>query len=91
MLKKILFLFLSIFLLNSAKADTLVLTNGLSLEGKFKGGTDTTIKFETSGTVQEVALSEIKSLTFSAPAAKAEAGGTAATTASAAPAATDRR
>ena len=55
------------------QANTLVLKNGLTLEGKYKGGTDSTVKFETSGAVQEVAISEIKSLTFSAPAEKAEA------------------
>lgn len=49
-------------------ADTVVLKNGLKLEGSYKGGTETIIKFETSGSVQEIAVSEIKSLTFSAPA-----------------------
>jgi len=66
MLQKSLFLFLLMLLFYSAKADTLVLKNGLTLEGKFKGGNETTIKFETSGAVQEVAVSEIKSLAFAA-------------------------
>jgi hypothetical protein len=60
-------LVLSAILSAVATADTLVLKNGLSLQGKYKGGTETTIMFETSGAVQEVAISEIQSLTFSAP------------------------
>ena len=68
-------IFFSILLMMfSIQADTLVLKNGLTLEGKYKGGSETTIKFETSGAVQEVATAEIKSLTFSDPAEKAEAG-----------------
>lgn len=76
-------------------ADTLVLKNGLSLQGKYKGGTETTIKFETSGKVQEIALSEVESLAFSAPepatqtsteAAPAAVTTTAAATAAATPA-----
>ena len=69
-----------------AIADTLILKNGLTLQGKYKGGTETTIMFETSGSVQEVAISEIQSLTFSAPAGGAETSSTesAATTATAA-------
>jgi len=55
-----------------SQADTLILTNGLLLEGKYQGGTTTTIKFETSGTIQEVAISEIKSITFSAPEPEAQ-------------------
>ena len=69
-------------------ADTLVLKNGLSLEGKFKGGNETVIKFETSGAVQEVAISEIKSLTFSAPETKAKSNAAAAPAAAAATAGT---
>lgn len=65
MKNKQLTIFLFSILFCTAQADTLVLKNGLSLEGKFKGGNETTIKFETSGTVQEVAITEIKSLTFS--------------------------
>ena len=49
-------------------ADTIVLKNGLTLKGKFKGGTEKSIKFETSGAVQEIAVSEVKSITFSAEA-----------------------
>lgn len=66
-----------LLLMFSLQADTLVLKNGLTLEGKYKGGTETTIKFETSGAVQEVATAEIKSLTFSAPVEKAAAEGAA--------------
>jgi len=45
-------------------ADTLVLKNGLTLQGTFKGATDRIIKFETNGKVQEVAISEVKSISF---------------------------
>ncbi|MCK4788742.1 MAG: hypothetical protein KAV87_33675 [Desulfobacteraceae bacterium] len=69
-------LVLSAILSAVATADTLVLKNGLSLQGKYKGGTETTIMFETSGAVQEVAISEIQSLTFSAPEGGAEASST---------------
>ena len=53
-------------------ADTLVLKNGLTLEGRYKGGTEQTIQFETSGKVQEISLTEIKSLTFSVPETQAK-------------------
>ena len=57
---------LLIFVWNlTAFSDTIVLKNGLALKGKYKGGTEKTIKFETSGAVQEIALSEVKSITFS--------------------------
>jgi hypothetical protein len=46
-------------------ADTIVLKNGLKLEGTYKGGTETIIKFETSGAIQEIALSEVVSIAFS--------------------------
>ena len=67
--KKFMMLLMFSVFFGVVQADTLVLTNGLSLEGKYQGGTATTVKFETSGSVQEVAVSEIKSITFSAPAA----------------------
>ena len=54
-------------------ADTLVLKNGLKLQGTYKGGTEEKIKFETSGAVQELAVSEIESLSFSREAATAVA------------------
>jgi hypothetical protein len=59
-------LVLSAILIGMSTADTLVLKNGLSLQGKYKGGNETTIMFETSGAVQEVAIAEVQSLTFSA-------------------------
>lgn len=49
----------------SAGADTLVLKDGQVLQGTFKGGTASALKFEVDGTIQEVALSDITSLTFS--------------------------
>jgi hypothetical protein len=58
-------------------ADTIVLKNGLKLQGTYKGGSETSIKFETSGAVQEIAVSEIESLTFTAPVAGATADETA--------------
>ena len=45
--------------------DTLVLKNGLKLQGTYKGGTEDKIQFETSGAVQELAVSEIESISFS--------------------------
>jgi hypothetical protein len=78
---KLQLIFFSILLIKfSLQADTLVLKNGLTLEGKYKGGTETTIKFETSGAVQEVATAEITSLSFSAPAEKAATDNAAAPT-----------
>ena len=50
--------------------DTLALRNGLTLEGKFKGASEKTIKFEISGKVQEIAISEVKSITFAPPPAQ---------------------
>ena len=84
--KNILFFLVIIF--SAVQADTLVLTNGLTLQGKFKGGNETTIKFETSGTVQEVAVSEIKSLAFAAPAPAQAVNKTASTAAAPAAGAT---
>jgi hypothetical protein len=73
-LKNVMLIILTMILsLSISQGDTLILKNGLTLQGKYKGGTETTIKFETSGTVQEVAISEVKSLTFSAPAEKSSA------------------
>jgi len=73
---KCIILFLSTILYCTAQADTLVLKNGLFLQGKYKGGAETTIMFETSGSVQEVAILEIQSLTFSIPAGETAAGST---------------
>jgi hypothetical protein len=49
----------------AALADTITLKDGRKLEGTFKGGTDSVIKFEVTGTIQEIAIGEITSLTFS--------------------------
>mgnify|MGYP000494150401 CR=1 FL=1 len=67
---KVLYLIGMLLWIVQSPADTLVLKNGLKLEGKFKGGTATTIQFETSGSVQEVALGDIQSITFSQTASK---------------------
>lgn len=56
-----------------AWADTLVLKDGRVLQGNFKGGTDSAIQFEADGKVQEIALSDITSLTFSPRAAQTAA------------------
>jgi hypothetical protein len=88
MVKKHITLFLFSVLFCTAQADTLILKNGLTLEGKFKGGNETVIKFETSGAVQEVAISEIKSLTFSIPETKAQSNAAAAPATAAATAGT---
>lgn len=55
---------LMLMLACTVHADTLVLKNGLTLQGTYKGGTEQSIKFETSGKTQEVAVSEVKSITF---------------------------
>jgi len=57
----------------TAFADTLVLKDGRVLQGMFKGGTENVIKFDVNGMMQEVAVSEITSLTFSPRAAQPEA------------------
>lgn len=64
----------------SAFADTIVLKDGRVLQGTFKGGSETAIKFEVNGAIQEVAISEITSMTFS-PRAAQPAAAAAATTA----------
>jgi hypothetical protein len=77
-----------IFLLaagNMLQSDTLILKNGLKLQGTFKGGTATTIQFETSGSVQEVSVKDIDSIVFSAPAATTETAAAAAVPAPAVP------
>ena len=79
-------LVLSAILIGMSTADTLVLKNGLSLQGKYKGGNETTIMFETSGAVQEVTITEIKSLTFSSTGPEEQAATQPATQASPAPA-----
>ena len=76
MVRKIVFglaLFFVFSAYHSGYSDTLILRNGLTLEGKFKGATEKTIRFETSGKVQEIAISEVKSIAFSAPAASGTA------------------
>ena len=66
-------------------ADTIVLKNGEVLQGTFKGGNDTTIKFEVKGAVKDIAIADITNLTFTprpaaqpAPAPGAAAAGAAA-------------
>lgn len=54
-------------------ADTLVLKDGRVLQGTFKGGTDNTVIFEVNGTVQQIAVGDITSLTFSPRAAQTAA------------------
>jgi hypothetical protein len=50
----------------AAWADTIVLKSGTKLEGTYKGGTADVIKFEVGGSLQEFALADVASLTFSA-------------------------
>jgi hypothetical protein len=57
-----------VFIVN-LQADTIVLKNGQVKQGTYKGGTDTAIQFEVNGVVENVALSEITTLTFSPRAA----------------------
>ena len=56
---------LVLFSMACIHADTLILKNGLKLQGIYKGGTEEKVKFETSGAVQELAVSEIESISFS--------------------------
>ena len=72
MYKKLYLLFLVVAVLsvnNSLFSDEIVLKNGLKLKGTFKGGTEKIIKFKTSGEVQQISISEIKSITFTAASA----------------------
>ena len=77
-----------IFANNTFFSDEIILKNGLKLKGTFKGGTEKVIKFKTSGEVQQIAISEIKSLTFTvasaatAKSAKTTGAAASATTAS---------
>jgi hypothetical protein len=74
-----------------AFADTIVLKDGRVLQGTLKGAGETTIMVEVGGKIQEIAINDIASFTFSprgaksatapaAPAAGAAAAGAAATT-----------
>lgn len=67
-----------------ALADTAVLKDGRVLQGIFKGGTESIIKFEVSGKLQDIAVGDITSLTFSPREAKAAAPQQPAATATAA-------
>ncbi len=71
-------IFTGLFLLSvvvTGLADTLVLKNGLTLEGKYMGGTKTSISFETGGRIQEVAISEVKLVSFGDPQTASVPGG----------------
>lgn len=70
----------------SAVADTIVLKNGQVLQGTYKGGSETAIKFETDGVVKEIAVADITSITIT-PRATQPAATPAATPAAAAGAA----
>lgn len=61
-------------------ADVLELKNGTILNGKYTGGTGTTVRFEALGNLQVIATSDIVALTFTS------SGSTAAAPAAAAPA-----
>jgi hypothetical protein len=54
-------------------ADTLVLKDGRVLQGTFKGGTDNVVIFEVNDAVQQIAVGDITSLTFSPRAAQTAA------------------
>lgn len=77
-------------------ADTIVMKDGRVLQGTLKGASETKIMVDVNGTIQEIAINDIASFTFSprgaapaattaAPAAGAAAAGAAATTPPAAP------
>jgi hypothetical protein len=69
--------FLSVLLLLllavSVRADTLTLKDGRVLEGRYVGGTENTVRFETSVGVQIFAFSEVSNMNGSAPSAPAAA------------------
>ena len=69
----------------AAAADTIVLKSGTKLEGTYKGGTADIIKFEAGGAIQQFALADVASLTFSARAASSAAKPAPATATAAAP------
>jgi hypothetical protein len=52
----------------SAVADILELKNGTILDGKYAGGTATTVRFETGNGMQVIETSQIIALTFTTPA-----------------------
>ena len=52
-------------------ADTAILKDGKVLQGTFKGGNETIIKFESGGKITEIPLANLTTLTFSARAATA--------------------
>jgi hypothetical protein len=55
-----------VVLLSSAVwADTLLLKNGQVLQGTYKGGTESVIKFEAGGKLNQVAVADVTSLTIS--------------------------
>jgi hypothetical protein len=69
--KKHSYISLSLFLLTSVLyADTAILKDGKVLQGTFKGGTATAIKFESDGNMVEIPLSNLTTLTFSPREAK---------------------
>jgi hypothetical protein len=53
----------------SAGADILELKNGTILDGKYAGGTATTVRFETGNGMQVIETAQIVALTFTTPAA----------------------
>lgn len=62
-----------VFSYTLASADTVVLKDGRVLQGIFKGGTESFIKFEVDGKLQDIAVGEVTSLTFSPRETKAAA------------------
>lgn len=57
--------FLILTLSSVVSADTVVLKDGRVFQGMFKGGTETTISFETEDGIEELSIGNITSLTFS--------------------------
>ena len=47
--------------------DTVYLVDGSTLEGIYMGGTEDTVQFETNGMVQDIAVTDIVSITFAPP------------------------
>ena len=62
----------------TAAADTLELRSGELLNGRFLGGTQSTVRFEVGGTTQTIPVADVLAITFesSSPAQGGVAGGT---------------
>src|SRR5690349_15798938 len=63
-MRKHLFILAAVTLVQSVPADTLELKNGNILNGKFEGGTATSLRFKNDTGEQNVDISQVVTLTF---------------------------